>query len=74
MIGYCGICSHWELKISQGSPLITPDGLTEGICHEGPPSPFLIPAPGQGGYAIVTQFPLPHSKMWCGKFEGKITQ
>ena len=73
--GHCGICAFWEVKIAKGGAALTsPGGETEGVCKSNPPVPFLMPTGVPGSFGVVTQFPLPHSKMWCGKFEPRLAQ
>ena len=68
ILGTCSSCCHWvPQKTNGGVPVGV--GPTSGECHCHPPSVHLVMTPN--GPMIQTQFPLPHSLMWCGEYQPK---
>ena len=65
-LGFCGACEHFETNFADKG-LIGRDGEVKGACHRFPPSVFVL-GNGPQGPVMQTQFPMPHSKMWCSEF------
>lgn len=68
MLGFCGACVYWETLLSAA---MDSGGQVKGACHRFPPAVYLL-GNGPQGPVVQTQFPMPHSKMWCGEFSPRV--
>jgi hypothetical protein len=69
MLGFCGACTHWDTSL--GAAQLNGTGEVKGTCHRLPPVVFML-GRGPDGPVMQTQFPMPHSKMWCSEFSPRI--
>jgi len=70
-ITYCRTCIYWVPQRRNNVVELDSRGTVPGECHRNPPTVTSVPTPN--GIINVTAFPLPHSDMYCGKYEPRTT-
>ena len=67
----CRTCMHWVPQRKAGAVEFDPRGTVPGECHRNPPQVTAVPT--NNGIINVTAFPLPHSDMFCSRYEPRTT-